>query len=278
MDTATETRRSRWNDPPPVKIFTESDLDICKLLASSILARDPWGYHYLPTSYFGPLLERGNQGAGHRVNALRGRPHYTALAEQPHDNYRQLIYQLYRGGADALCEAGHKIRPHSRPTSHELMACIIAASFEIGAREHRLPISIVPNLQLPIHPDWRIFTLQGRSVFIEADTASETINPHANSQATSIREKFDHYLDLIAAKTVKRPLFLFVTTSATRCNSFIETLKLAIDAKDCPHEYAEHFGFTSMAYDRFLNTIPPLSGWAVTREYQRAGHQPFKFI
>jgi hypothetical protein len=265
MDARTKTRRSRWDDPSPAKMFTESDLEICKLLAPSIQAREPWGYHYLPTSYFGPLLNRGLHGAGNRANALRGQPHYTTLAEQPHDNYRQLIYQLYRGGAEALREAGYEIKLHPRATSHELLACIIAASFEIGARQNNLPLKLLHVDDLPAIPDWPVFQMQGRAVFIEADMGTESIGG-------KVAEKLERYHKLIDDKMVRRPIILFVTIMPDRCGTFLEELRYH------PREYAEYFATTSIRYDRFLNTIPPLSGWAVTTGYQRAGHEPFKFV
>jgi Replication-relaxation len=266
MDARTKTRQSRWGIPPPVKMFTASDLEICKLLAPSIQARYPWGYQYLPSYHFAPLLgRRGNEWTRKRVSTLRGRPHYTALAEQSHNNYRQPIYQLYRGGADALTEAGFPMKLKPRPTSHELLACIIAASIEYGARQNNLPIKLLETSDLPANPDWPVFTLQGRAVFIEADMGTESM--HAQ-----VAEKLQRYHKLIDDKIIKRPIILFVTIMPDRCGTFLEELRYH------PKHYAEYFATTSIRYDRFLNTIPPLSGWAVTTKYQRAGSEPFRFV
>lgn len=280
MDTETK-RRSRWVDPPTVTHFSETDLEICKLLTPVFGIRDPWGYGYLPSSYFSGLLNRGVKGTPKRVSELRGKPHYVELAEQPRNNYRQQIFRLSDAGEDEVAAAagGLKIRRHPRAVSHELMACIIAASFEVGAREYGTSITLHPKLNLPIIPDWPIFDFAGRTVFIEADTGSMTINPKNESEASSIRLKYEHYLKLLHdQKLGPDALFLFVTTREHRCGSLIETLKFTIDKFDCPHEYADQFAFTSIEYDRFLNTIPVLSAWAVTRPYLRAGCEPFRFI
>jgi hypothetical protein len=234
----------------------------------------------LPSHYFAPLLGRGTQGVARRVAELRGKPYYVALAEQPHNNYRPFIYQLAKAGAEEVRESGYDAKLRSRPVAHELMACLIAASFEIGAKKHAIPITLAsaPAIDLPIEPDWPPFILEGRTVFIEADMGTETINADAESQATNIRDKFERYLHVIHQKAVRRPLFLFVTTRKSRRDAFVELLKRVIDRNGYPYAYAERFGFASIEYDRFLNEIPKPSGWAVTVGYLRAGHEPFSFV
>jgi hypothetical protein len=270
-------RKSRWVEPPPIKLFTGSDLEICKLLAPSAFAREPWGYQCLPSKYFGPLLGRSQANTARRASELRGKPRYTKLSEQPHNFYRELIFQIDQAGIEQLRDAGFDVKLRSRPVPHELLASCIAASFEIGARQHDLPIVIHPTVKLAAHPDWPLFTLAGRTVFVEADTGSETINPNVDTHVTNIRQKFEHYLQVVKDRVVRKPLFLFITTTPRRSVSFIECLKKVIDTKDFPHQYAECFGFASIKYDRFLNTIPELTPWAITTRYQRAGHDPFVF-
>ena len=176
---------------------------------------------------------------------------------------------------ERLASKSQSARTHT-PRAHGVH---IAASFEIGAKQHDLDIKPIGELDLPINirPDWPIFTLQGRTVFLEADTGTETINADVDSQATNIREKFEHYLALIHSKAVKRPFIAFVTTKRTRRDSFIERLKRVIDQNRYPHEYAECFGFASIDYDRYLNAIPEPSAWAVEKGFLRAGHDPFIF-
>lgn len=281
MDTNVATRRSRWADPLPVKVFVESDLEICKLLTPALHVREPWGYGHLPSSYFSPLLGRGKKGILRRVRDLRGSPSYLELSEQPQNNYRDLIYRLSRAGQDEVIAAGGnplKIKRPSHPVPHELLACIIAASFEMGSREISAPISLHPKMNLPVIPDWPIFDFMGRTVFIEADTGSMKINPRMESEGANIRLKLTHYLQLIhEGKLDKNTLILFVTTNEHRCGSFVDVLKFTIDKLDYPHEYADCFAFNWLVYNRYLDTIPSLSAWAVTKPHQRAGHKPFTF-
>lgn len=261
-------RRSRWKDPKPVKYFGETDLEICRLLAPG--ARAPWGYQYLPSNYFAPLLHRGKDGITNRLPQLRGAPHYLELPEQPHDNYRQLIYKLGKGGAAELRTQGYEVSLENRAMPHELMACLIAASFEIGAAQHNLPIEFRDYPHVSMRPDWPIFTLNHREVFIEADTGSETIE--------RIEEKCTHYLELLYEKKFRKPLFLFITAKThLRPDNMVQALMRAMKQGKYHENYAERFAFGTMDYDRYLNTLPKPSGWAVTQHYQRANFPPFSF-
>ena len=278
META--TRRSRWEEPDGTVKLVPSDLAILKLLVAGTEAREPWGYTYLPTSYFADLLGRGREGIQKRITELRKLPRYIALAEQPRDIYRDLIYKLGRGAVSELDEEGITAKLTKRAVAHELLACMTAASFELASLTREKPIHIAHPSHLSIHPDWPIFTFCGRTVFIEADMGTETNKPTRGPDATSsnIGNKFRRYLQLIASREVKNPFFAFITCKPHRIEGWDETLRRVIDADGYDQDYAEHFGFMPVKYDRFLSSIPKLSTWAATEAYVRPGFEPFRFI
>ncbi len=281
-------RRNRWGTDPRLGLdgkpfgftFTEGDLEICKLLAFSASAREPWSYEYLPTSWFAPLLGRGPHRVQARLRDLSSKPHcYIAKPEQPRSNHRDIIYALGARGADEVRESGIAVpRLARRKLAHSLMCNLVAASFELASREAPSVI-ISAGVKIPEHtaiPDWRPFGLSAPAgaftVFFEADLATETLSPNEN--ANTIDGKFVDYLRLTEARLVKRPLFVFVTTSHTRMKSMIERLKRVIDREGCAHDRAGHFAFNHIAFDRFLNSIPKPSPWAVSGAYHRAGFPP----
>lgn len=284
-------RHSRWSDEPrrdsagqPIAVrFGESDLEICKLLAPSTNCRAPWSYQYLPSTYFPAILQRGG-ALKRRLDWLTDEPNwYIQRPVQPRNLSRELIYALHKRGADELREAGIEVPKYRlRPIPHELMACLCAASFEIGARVHDLPITThewpVGNLR----PDWLPFQIGPTLVLLEADTGSETL--YSKEDATTISGKFEQYLQLLTDGMLRRTfrtkdiLVLFVTTRETRRDSMVEVLKKVIDGLGLAHEYAAHFGFSAIKYDRFLNTIPKPSDWIVRSPHLRAGFDPMSFV
>lgn len=281
-------RRSRWSTDPklapdgkPVGFaFTEGDLDICKLLAFSARAREPWSYEYLPTSWFAPLLGRGSHRVPARLRDLSSKPHfYIAKPDQPRSNCRDIIYALASKGVDAVRESGVAVPRLSRHRlAHALMANLIAASFELASHEVAGAVieTAVRLPRLATIPDWRPFRLSAPAgaftVFIEADMGTETLS--ANENANTIDGKFVAYLRLTREPALKNPLFVFVTTRRTRRDSMIERLKRVIDRERYEHDSAGHFAFAHIAYDRFLNTVPKPGPWAVSEPYQRAGFTP----
>lgn len=283
-----EARRDKRGKPVP-SVFGPADLEVCKLLAPTAKARHPWGYQYLPTNYVPLLLRRGPAGAADRLRDLKRKPNsYLQLPEQPKNNSRALIYAIAPKGIDELREEGFEVpRFTHRRLPHELMACLAAASFEYASIKHS-DVKIDPVFKGdidPIIPDWPVFKVttpyQTRYVFLEADTGSETINTVVDPNATTIGGKFSQYLNLLKSldkETRRFALFLFVTTRRVRMESMIESLKMTIDKEDAGHHLSANFGFTHMQYDRFINTIPKLTDWAITTDYQRAGLPPFNFL
>jgi hypothetical protein len=157
-----------------------------------------------------------------------------------------------------------------RSLSHELGACLVAASTELGARRHNLPIELLPMPDIDKRPDWPFYSLAGFQVLEEFDTGSESLEV--------IERKFECYLDAIDRKIFRRPIVRFTTTKKLRVANMIEKLKRTIDNKRYPYKYADHFAFGSIEYDRFLNKIPKPGDWAITTQYERASGTPFSFI
>jgi len=277
-----QTARNRWSDAPrkdangkiiPVR-FVETDFPICALLDPSNTSRDPWSYQYLPTSYIPLLLGRGTNGCADRCGELFCRPgSYLAQPDQPRNNYRDIIWNIGKGGIMELRDAGFTIRDtRLRRLPHELMVSLVMASIEYGAKKHNLPAAKA-TFAGDFIPD-RAITLAGRPVFIEADTGTETLE---GVNGTNIAEKFEQYLKLI---TLRASMVLFVTTRQTRRDSMIALLRKVIDGARHDRDLARHFAFSHIEYTRYFNKIPKLTDWAIASDYQRASnkHGPFNFL
>jgi hypothetical protein len=257
--------------------FKDNDLQILSLLASRALIRAPWSYQYLTGEYIEKLLGRSAHVRRRLQKMCEKDKRFLEHVERPANIAAPLIYTLAARGEDKLTDAGFAIPAfHPRKLPHELMACIIAASFEVASQETNTPISVQQVHHAGVVPDWHVFRFgTSPSVYIEADMASESLRNRAN--ATTIEEKFEHYLKLIDEKRFKHSIVLFYTLGPTRMDSMVERLKYAIDKHDYPHEYAEQFGFTFIHYDRYLDHIPKPSPWAAHIKYVRAGAEFFSF-
>jgi hypothetical protein len=278
-------RNSRWNNKPkrgpdgkpkPFQ-FVASDFPILQLLSPDYATREPWSYRRLPSSYITSLLDRGRWGGLDRLRdlAVEG---YVCKPEQPLNNFRPLIFGLGKKGERELHVTGASDAAiEDRRLAHELMRCICAASFEVGARKHNLPLSFEP-VKTHIRPDWPSFRLDNHLVFLEADVDSETLYSN-RPNTTKISGKMIEYLDLIVERRLKDAMVLFITVDPVRCNSMIEVLKRVIDERGFDHKLAAQFGFTHIDYNRYIDRIPKLTDWAVRQKWQRAGRQePFCFI
>ncbi len=286
MEAALKKRRNRWGkkeprlnqrgEPKPL-IFIEQDLDICKLLAPQIRAREPWSYQYLPTKYFAPLLGRGVLGVAERVSALASDPYsYLQLAPgQPQFMFVQQIYRLGPMGRDKLKGAGFVFprRYHYRALPHELMCIVCAASFEIGAARHNLRIRQHP-IDIDFFPDWPSFKLGKTTVLFECDRNKASLESDIEG-SSAIEGKLENYLSIIHEGF--DGMVLFFVTEHYRQTEIIELIKKVIDRRGYPHRYAAQIGVMYIEYDQFTKRPPP-ADWAVTNSYERAGHSPFSFV
>lgn len=272
------TRRSRWDNSPkldaagrPVFIHASAmDMDILKLLAPTANARGPWAYRVLPSNYFAGLLGRGKENILNRLADLSLKPHeYLIRPDQPHNNYRPLIYSLGKRGADELLNEGIAVPwKYPRQLAHTLMACMIAASIEYGCAEHGITIQPGEN-HTDMLPDWPIFRIGRHTYFIEADTRSESLTSSDDATRT-IQDKFERYLTAIDADQIRHPRIMFVTTGLARVDSMLKLLRKTIDKHGYPFSHADAFCFKVIKYDRFLSSIPKLTDWAISEDWQRA--------
>jgi hypothetical protein len=312
------TRNSRWDREPKldgagkpiVARLSEDDLVILKLLGR---------YRYLPSDYLASLTGRSLPALQTRLEVLCRKP--NGYINRPHQqranadaNTRRLIYELDDRGAEELRGRGlpYSRKKYLRNFAHELMACMIAASFEIGAKSssairligwHEL----IESPQMPaatkqlanpqvisierdgrpesLASDWRPFVIErnfhSRSfafVFgFEADCGTEPIDS-ADDQRTSIRNKLVAYLNAldqdVPARHFGASTFLipFVTTTEVRMRSMIDLLE-----RLKPGMYAKRFLFKHIPSFTSFEKPAPASGHILLDPWQRAGFGPFSF-
>lgn len=133
--TQTLTRNSRWSREPTVRAgapkrlqLTARDLEILRLMSR---------YTYLPGDYIHAFVGGSKKIVLDRLGRMTRQPY--CLLKRPmwqrshlDPNCRHCIYEL-DGAGERLIGAS---RPHVHGhADHELMACCIMASFELGARE-----------------------------------------------------------------------------------------------------------------------------------------------
>jgi hypothetical protein len=311
-------RNSRWDREPKldkagkpiVARLSEDDLAILKLLGR---------YRYLPSDYLASLTRRSLPAVQARLEILCRKP--NGYINRPHQqranadaNTRRLIYELDDRGADELRSRG---LPYSRKKylgnfAHELMACTIAASFEIGARSSNAIRLIgwhelLNSPQMPsatrqlanpqflsikrdgrsesLVSDWRPFVIERNFhsksfAFIfgfEADCGTEPIDS-GDDQRTSIRNKFVAYLTAldqgVPARHFGASTFLipFVTTTKARMLSMIDLLE-----RLKPGVYGKRFLFKHIPSFTSFEKPAPATGHILFQPWQRAGFEPFSF-
>src|SRR5215831_1767163 len=142
MDTRNrkQMRNSRWDrEPvldsrgqPRVARLTERDIEIFKLLGR---------YRYLPLDDLHAFVGGSLKGLSHHLNLLSRKPNlYVNRPYQQQNNvaanHRRLIYELDDKGIEVQRQRGlpHHSKTYHRNFAHELMACRVMASFELGAR------------------------------------------------------------------------------------------------------------------------------------------------
>jgi hypothetical protein len=202
------------------------DIEIFKLLGR---------YRYLPSNFIQAFIG-GNEGYHkarmtdlfHEGWLQKPAPQWEAINAR----YRFDTYELGRRGASALAERGLGVDPIGSGGffRHELMVCLVAASFELSARRHAvtflsskdvlrnapaltrdsgspfvIPMSFAHGertFNRPLRPDGRPFGLQERRSLwfagFEADRHHEPIHPtDLFSRNSSILGKFLQYQHLV---------------------------------------------------------------------------------
>jgi hypothetical protein len=315
---AQTARNSRWNREPKlskrgkpvIARLTEDDIVIFKLLGR---------YRYLPSDYLAALTGRSLPTLQARLEILCRKPNcYISRPHQQRDNAdanaRRLIYELDDKGGDELRSRGilYSRKKYLRNFAHELMACTIAASFEIGAKSNpNIRIidwhQLIDSPQMPaatkqltnpqvllysgdgkqeeIASDWRPFVIErnfaSKSYFFvfgfEADCGTEPIDT-ANSERSAIRNKFNAYLTALQHDVPRRHfgattfMLPFITTTEARMRSMVGLLE-SMHAG----QLARRFLFKHIPSFTSFEKPAPATGHILTEPWHRAGFEPFRF-
>lgn len=282
----------------------------------AVLAR----YRYLPADYIHALVGGSFKYLTHRLSILSREPNLFLVrpAQQRANaaaNHRYLIYELDQPGIRAVQDHGLSLQRHRAPASfaHELMACQILASFELGARAAAVRLiawtDILSSQNLPeatrcsakpfhipvrfegadahVVADAQPFGIERvigaqRSYYfcpgVEADCGTEPIDASEFSRS-SIARKFALYL-AIEAQGIHRvhfgfPNFYvpFITTTSARLTSMMAALNRMTDGRGSKIFLFKNFP----AYTSFERPPPP-SGRMLTEDWQRVGHPRFNFL
>ena len=311
-------RNSRWDREPKlssdgkavVARLTEDDITIFKLLGR---------YRYLPSDYLAALSGRSLPALQARLEILCRKPNcYINRPHQQRDNAganaRRLVYELDNKGADELQNRSLACsrKKYLRNFAHELMACTIAASFEIGAKANpHIRIigwrQLIDSPQMPatakqlvnpqaipfirdgrqeeIASDWHPFViernLESKSyIFVfglEADCGTEPVDT-ADSERTAIRNKFIAYLTALEQDVPRRHfgattfMLPFITTTESRMRSMIAVLERLRAGP-----LAKRFLFKHIPSFTSFEKPAPATGHILTKPWHRAGFGPFHF-
>jgi hypothetical protein len=317
-------RNSRWSDAPVLDAkgkpknaaITERDIEgIFKPLAR---------YRYLPADYLHALAGGSLDALINRLNLLSRRPNlYVARPHQQRDsaaaNHRRLIYELADKGARVLQDRGFEHHRQRVPASfaHELMACQVMTSFELGTREtrvrfitwndilqseslpeatrrsvkpHSIPVSVISDGQrIDTHvvadalPFGFCRSVDGKGRYflclgIEADCGTEPIDVSDFSR-TSISKKFALYL-AIEEQGIHRSHYGFP-------NFYIPFITTNTARLASMMRLLERLTGGAGSRSILFRTLPLFtsfdeprrpSGHMLTDGWQRVGYPPFNFI
>jgi hypothetical protein len=312
------TRNSRWDREPKldksakpvIARLSDDDIIIFKLLGR---------YRYLPSDYLAALSGRSLPTLQARLEILCRKPNcYISRPHQQRDNAdanaRRLVYELDSKGADELHNRGiaYSRKKYLRNFAHELMACTIAASFEIGTKTNpniriigwhelidspQMPAAtkqltnpqVIPftrdGKQEELESDWRPFVIERNFesksyVFVfgfEADCGTEPIDT-ADSERSAIRNKFTAYLTALEQDVPRRHfgattfMVPFITTTEARMRSMIALLNRLRAGP-----LAKRFLFKHIPSFTSFEKPAPATGHMLTEPWHRAGFEPFRF-
>ncbi len=313
------TRNSRWdrepklgsNGKPVVARLCDDDIAIFKLLGR---------YRYLPSDYLAALSGRSLPLLHARLEILCRKP--NCYIDRPHQqrdnanaNTRRVVYELDNKGADELNNRGIAFfrKKYFKKFAHELMACTVASSFEIGATANpSIRIISWPELtaspQMPaaakqlsnpqvllisgdekqneIASDWRPFVIERnfatKSYFFvfgfEVDCGTEPIDT-TDSERSAIRNKFGAYLTALERDVPRHRygattfMIPFITTTEARMRSMIGLLE-----RMNPGQLARRFLFKHIPSFTAFEKPAPATGHMLTEPWHRAGFAPFSFV
>jgi hypothetical protein len=321
MDTASAsvlTRNSRWNRAPTVRggvpqglQLTERDHAILRLMSR---------YTYLPGDYIHDFVGGSKKVVLDRLGRMIRQPY--CLLKRPawqrsrlDPNYRQCIYELDDAG-ERLIGIGRP-RAHGN-ADHELMACCIVASFELGVREagnarlvswdeiftssnfpaktrdedaaHGLPVAFHFDGKLverTIFADSKPFgverVIDGRKSWfffpgVEADCKTEPVFS-SNFKRSSIYLKMTAYLAAIE-KDAHRSRWGVPNLYVPIVTTTDEHKRSMMHLLDRMTEGrgSKHILFGVMPGFTFLERPPPPSGRMLTTSWDRVGYPSFNIL
>jgi hypothetical protein len=313
---AAARRNSRWTRKPALGARKRALLSAHDIAIFTILAR----YRYLPADYIHALTGGSYKHLIHRLGVLSREPNLFVVRppqqrENAAANHRPLIYELDHRGIRVLQERGVSIQRQRSPANfaHELMACQIMASLDLGASERGARLIIWSDIlnsrslpeatrfsprpfHIPVRVDGNDFhiaadghpfgverTIAGQCSYffcpgIEADCGTEPVDA-SDFARSSIYKKFVLYL-AIEAQGIHRSHFGLpnfyvpvITTNEVRVRSMMELLRRITGGTG-----SRIFLFkTFPALTSFEKPVRP-SGRMLTEDWQRVGYAPFNFL
>jgi hypothetical protein len=313
---ATARRNSRWTRSTPLGARKRAQLSAHDIAIFTVLAR----YRYLPADYIHAIAGGSFKYLTERLGVLSREPNMFVVRPQQQRensaaNHRPLIYELDQRGIRVLQERGVSVQRTRTPANfaHELMACQIMASFELGARERGARVITWPDIlnsrslpdatrhsarpfHIPVRFEGNDFHIAAdaqpfgiersiagqRSYYfcpgIEADCGTEPVDT-SDFARSSIYKKLVLYL-AIEAQGAHRSHFGFpnfyvplITTNEVRARSMMELLTRITGGSG-----SKIFLFkTFPSLTSFEKPRSP-SGRMLTENWQRVGHPPFNFL
>lgn len=236
-------RRSRFlNFAPTGKkiVVSHNDQRIFKLLRK---------YRWLPSNWIVSLLDLYPDWGKKRLRDLRKELGLVFCPKSSWGMDAKTQHAVY--GLTPKCELlyGEALK-FGNHIKHDLLACLAMASFEVGCKQNSLTLIDWDKLKereactsqnwfLPLQgnrklePDWPPFALKynDKAFYIygvEVDRDTESLKGEAHKTITRM---FEDYYDLLGSRAyeaigLKRPLIPIITTSATRMDDMMATLKL----------------------------------------------------
>jgi hypothetical protein len=309
-------RRSRFIATPkgaPYRV-TAHDLDVLQLLQT---------YRYLPSNYIAALLAEKSRWYKYQLAKLR---HEAGLIECPNASwaaanarYRPAVYALTAKGMDLLKERGLYAprRKTGREFNHELMVCLIQASFELSTREHGLeviraqdildhpncpaftrlqkdpwsiPVAFTFNghkLEEQVETDGDFFGLArstntGRTALLfpgfEADRRTEPLEPE-DYERSSIKKKFIKIREVSKQHLYRSRYGLpnAIVPVITINEAHKRSLMRVLENITEGHG-SKLFIFKSMPNFASFENFPPPTGHMVTKPWDRVGHPPYSIL
>lgn len=309
-------RRSRFIASPTGKPFviTAKNIEVLTLLQR---------YRYLPSNYIAALLGWKGDYYKDLLSKLR---HEAGLVECPNASweaanarYRPAVYGITRKGEEELKKRGLYVpRPKTgHEFNHELMACLVQASFELGAREQGLQLITAQEIldhpacpkdtryekapwSIPVRFKYDNFhveqNIESDGTFFglarvegakrttimfpgfEADRRTEPLEPEAYERS-SIKKKMVAFRELARQKIYQSRFGLpnAIIPFITINETHKRSLMRVLENITEGHG-SKLFIFKSIPNFASFEKFPPATGHMVTEPWERVGHPPYDIL